>query len=75
MSLNQILIKSASWTKNADVSKMKVHKCSMGGFLKVLMLVYLSTMFDGYWTCPSEFREVVIMNKILVFYIKTSFTF
>ena len=66
MSLNWTLIKSAIWAKNANVSKMRVRKCSMGGFLKVLMLVYLPTKIGGYWACLSEFREVPIMNKILV---------
>ena len=66
MPLNWILIKSAIWAKNADVSKVGVRKCSMGSFLKVLMLVYFPTKIGGYWTCLSEFRKVPIINKILV---------
>ena len=37
----------------------------IGGFLEVLLLVYLPTKFGGYWTCLSEFREGASMNKIL----------
>ena len=65
MSLNSILIKSAIWAKNADVSKMGVCKCSMGGFLKVLIFLQrLVVIGHAYQSLRKFMNKTPGMNRV-----------